>query len=92
MPNMSHCRFQNTDRDLSDCEEALEQVLDGMDDVGKLSAEELHAAKRLVLRCYDIAQLVADHAGFDLTSEDDFERSQHRIDAVLDEANNLLSE
>lgn len=49
MGNLSYCRFENTLRDLSDCEDALfEKGLEG------LSEAELEAAKRLIELCADI--------------------------------------
>ena len=50
MSNMSYCRFQNTRLDLRDCKEALD---DG--EFESLSGEELHAAKRLIAICQEIA-------------------------------------
>ena len=51
MPNMSHCRFHNTLRDLVDC-------IDHMDD--ELSPEEAEAHNKLLLLC---ARLASDYAG-----------------------------
>lgn len=61
MSNMSYCRFQNTDSDLRDCQQALEQLLIGQEE--PLSDEELEAAKRLVARCAAITNLIATTAG-----------------------------
>lgn len=58
MSNMSYCRFQNTDRDLADCEDTLENMMQG--DEPPLSREELAAAKKLVGRCYNILMLCAE--------------------------------
>ena len=58
MSNMSYCRFQNTASDLEDCKDALEEMIG--DRTGKLSQEELHAAKRLVQTCLDIVRLLDD--------------------------------
>lgn len=48
MSNMSYCRFRNTDKDLADCEDALEALYNSD---GKLSEEELAAAQSLIERC-----------------------------------------
>lgn len=57
MPNMSYCRFQNTEGDLRDCLEGLEDV-DG--DLDGLSPEEKRAAKRLIKLCQRIAESYGD--------------------------------
>lgn len=72
MSNMSYCRFQNTASDLSDCHAALEELL--TNGVGKLSRDELAAAKQLVALCGEVVQLMADTAGTD-------------VDAVIDDEN-----
>lgn len=50
MENMSYCRFQNTLKDLHDCERAM---LDGEED--KLSPEEAKARRNLIRACSRIA-------------------------------------
>lgn len=45
---MSYCRFENTYRDLSDCEDALIELFDGET---SLSRDELVYAQRLVAVC-----------------------------------------
>lgn len=50
MANMSYCRFQNTVRDLEDCEES-----DGMYDPSVLSDDERRARKLLIRLCLRIA-------------------------------------
>jgi hypothetical protein len=62
MTNMSYCRFRNTDRDLSDCEDALEALYHGE---GKLPPEEFDAAVRLIERCAAIVYAFAEAAGLD---------------------------
>ena len=47
MANMSYCRFQNTYRDLQDCEKHLD------DD---LSVSEAMYKEKLVGLCYDVIQ------------------------------------
>lgn len=54
MSNMSYCRFQNTAKDLADCQEALEE---GTED---LEGDELRAKKRLVEMCRDVANSHGD--------------------------------
>jgi hypothetical protein len=48
MANMGYCRFQNTDGDLEDCQDALS-------DGEELSDEEESARNRLIDRCIEIA-------------------------------------
>ena len=57
MSNMSYCRFQNTDRDLADCEEILTNLFENNGEAA-LSDEELKAAKRLVFRCANIIEQI----------------------------------
>lgn len=61
MSNMSYCRFQNTDKDLTDCAEVLEDLLSADDAMGPLSREERRAAANLVSTCINVANLFADH-------------------------------
>ncbi len=67
MGNMSYCRFQNTSQDLADCENALTELLGGVDgdgeDAQSLSLDETYAAKRLVRHCINILQLFANELG-----------------------------
>jgi hypothetical protein len=51
MANMSYCRFQNTLRDLRDCEDHL---------YDELSEDETRARRRLVALCQAIAGAVED--------------------------------
>lgn len=61
MANMSYCRFQNTARDLDDCQQALEDFLAGAAENGTgLSREELQAARRLIRTAIDIAQIIGE--------------------------------
>ena len=54
MSNMSHCRYENTARDLRDCYEDLaDESPDTLSE--RLSASELRAAVRLVTLCMQIA-------------------------------------
>lgn len=52
MSNMSYCRFQNTQPDLLDCVEVLEDI---NFDLSELSAEEARAAKALIALCERVA-------------------------------------
>ena len=48
MANMSYCRFQNTERDLSDCVGALEDACDLEDlDLGKDETRAMHVMASL---------------------------------------------
>lgn len=51
MGNMSYCRFQNTVSDLSDCEDALGEIMN----LDQLSEDEERAARRLIKICRRIA-------------------------------------
>ncbi|MDE2102430.1 MAG: hypothetical protein KGL39_34610 [Patescibacteria group bacterium] len=46
MPNMTYCRFQNTVRDLADCERALSDEM-----FGDLSEAEQTACRRMYKLC-----------------------------------------
>jgi len=59
MSNMSYCRFQNTYRDLLDCQNALEEE-------DQLSPEEYRAAKNLLDVCENIG---ANYSEEDLIKE-----------------------
>jgi hypothetical protein len=89
MSNMSYCRFQNTDRDLDDCKDALEEMVDGylgLRGAPPLSREELAAAKSLVRNCANILNLLAEATGQDverLLDRDDL------IDEAVDEVNEM---
>ena len=78
MSNMSYCRFQNTARDLHDCETSFEEMLNGTDE--PLSAEELGAAKRLVASCLNIIQLMSDSGGIDI----EIDELDRKINTVID--------
>jgi hypothetical protein len=65
MSNMSYCRFQNTAKDLSDCQDALEEMVNDPD-AATLSDDELRAAKELVETCFDIVRLVAEYGNVDM--------------------------
>lgn len=58
MPNMGYCRFQNTDKDLADCKDALDDNEANDDD---LSDEEKSARDSLIEQCIEIA---IDHGHF----------------------------
>jgi hypothetical protein len=45
---MSYCRFENTDSDLEDC-------FENMDDTSEMSDEEKKARKSLINKCIEIA-------------------------------------
>ena len=79
MSNMSYCRFENTFRDLGDCETALECLIKGYEDpdgeqLTPLSDSEKRFAIRLIDTAFDIVNMVAESAGVrnleDLTDTD----------------------
>lgn len=82
MGNMSYCRFQNTSKDLDDCQNALEDLAGR--DAEPLSREELAAAKRLVRTCLDIVSLIAEEGGLEVEELLDDER---KIDTILNTLN-----
>jgi hypothetical protein len=84
MSNMSYCRFQNTVRDLADCQEAL-------DECEVLSKDELSARHELVQMCAEIVarhgapeekQLVAD------ALKDDENTTEELVDSISSELAN----
>lgn len=92
MSNMSYCRFRNTETDLDDCAEALEELLGGEaydDEEESLSEEELSAAISLVQTCFDIVSLVSDHMGIDVFSED-ADKFESEYDLALRQANKVF--
>lgn len=54
MPNMSHCRFENTLKDLEDCQETLDQ--NGVQSILDNASEyEKPAVRKLIALCKAIA-------------------------------------
>ena len=88
MSNMSYCRFQNTSGDLEDCKNALEELTN--DRTGKLSNDELHAAKRLVQTCLDIVFLLAEVRAIDI--DVGMEQLEDSYASIIDEANEEAEE
>jgi hypothetical protein len=84
MSNMSECRFRHILTDLSDCEDAIDELFNGVTDDGQpLSDDELRAARRLVTSCISIIARVADMAHIAV----DLDRVEESIDTVLRKAN-----
>jgi len=84
MSKLSDCRFRRIVTDLSDCEDAIDELFNGVTDDGQpLSGDELRAARRLISSCISVVTRVAEMANLTLDL-DDVEQS---IDAVLREAN-----
>jgi hypothetical protein len=80
----SDSRFRHIVTDLSDCEDAIEELFNGVTDDGQpLSDDELRAARRLIASCFNIVTLVADAARLSAHLDD----VEQCIDAVLAEAN-----
>jgi hypothetical protein len=83
MSNMSYCRFENTNSDLGDCFDALEELVNGEEDErgrlpSPLSSDELSAAKSLVDKCQQIIQLLADYSDQE-AMEGDFSDALDRL-------------
>jgi|GEM_PF-3420736 hypothetical protein len=84
MDNKSDYRFRHIVTDLSDCEDAIEELLNGVTDDGQpLSEDELRAARRLIASCLNIVSLIADSANTTVEL-DDVEQS---VESVLRNAN-----
>jgi hypothetical protein len=84
MDNKSDYRFRHIVTDLSDCEDAIEELLNGVTDDGQpLSEDELRAARRLIASCFNVVSLVADGANATL----DLDEVEQSVEAVLRKAN-----
>lgn len=84
MSNMSYCRFQNTASDLDDCKAALLAMVEG--DAGKLSRDELRAAKRLVVSCAEIISLLAEDVEGFVSNPDLIEEAVQMLNDDAEEA------
>ncbi len=72
--------------DLSDCEDAIDELFNGVTDDGQpLSDDELRAARRLISSCISIVTRVGDMANVTV----DLDGIEQSIDTVLREANNV---
>jgi hypothetical protein len=84
MSNKSYCRFRTIVTDMSDCEDAIEELFNGVTDDGQpLSDDELRAAGRLIASCMSVVTLVADIARVKL----DLEEVERSIETLLRAAN-----
>lgn len=83
MSNMSYCRFQNTSKDLDDCQQALEDLIND-DDTRALDRDELAAAKRLAKSCAAILNLLAETSD---TPVEELLEDDRKIDEAVDFAN-----
>jgi hypothetical protein len=85
MSKLSDCRFRRIVTDLSDCEDAIDELFNGATDDGQpLSDDELRAARRLITSCISIVTRVGDMANVTV----DLDGVERSIDTVLREANN----
>lgn len=85
MSNMSYCRFESTNRDLGDCESALEDMING--EGSALSNYELDAAKALIARCQSILSKMAEFTQQVDTLAEGFDESDalnHDFDPAVD--------
>jgi hypothetical protein len=87
MPNMSYCRFENTNHDLSDCIAAIGRMMDSQE--GPLSDRELRAAKQLAGNALELVNMLADLAGLDM---DDLDSSLDPLDDAIDIVQDMASE
>ncbi len=86
MSNGSDCRFRRIVTDLSDCEDAIEELFNGVTDDGQpLSDDELRAARRLITSCINVVIQVADMAHVAV----ELDGVQQSIETVLRNANNV---
>ncbi len=86
MGNLTDCRFRRIVTDLSDCEDAIDELFNGVTDDGQpLSDDELRAARRLISSCISIVTRVGDMANVTV----DLDGIEQSIDTVLREANNV---
>ena len=84
MSKLSDCRFRRIVTDLSDCEDAIDELFNGVTDDGQpLSDDELRAARRLISSCISVVTRIGDMANVTVNL-DGIEQS---IDTVLREAN-----
>ena len=84
MSTMSDCRYRRIVTDLSDCEDAIDELFNGVTDDGQpLSDDEVGAARRLVTSCINIVTLVADMAHVEV----DLHGVEQSIETVLRKAN-----
>jgi len=67
MSNMSYCRFQNTLRDLQDCNYALDEAINGNEE-DKLSREEAGALVEMIGVMEEILETMGYSLG-DLSTE-----------------------
>ena len=82
MSNMGYCRFENTSRDLADCKNALERMINDKD--RSLSEDELDSAKKLASDCLTIVKMLTEYAD-DSSGQDD-------PDVLADALDNLNEE
>ena len=86
MGNMSDCRFRRIVTDLSDCEDAIDELFNGVTDDGQpLSDDELRAARRLISSCISVVTRVGDMANVTV----DLDGVERSIDTVLRQANSV---
>src|SRR5258708_34134941 len=84
MSNMSDCRYRRIVTDLSNCEDAIDELFNGVTDDGQpLSDDELRAAQRVVTSCVNIVALVADMAHVEV----DLHGVDQSIETVLGKPN-----
>jgi hypothetical protein len=84
MSKLSDCRFRRIVTDLSDCEDAIDELFNGVTDDGQpLSDDELRAARRLISSCISVVTRVGEMANITV----DLDGVERSIDTVLREAN-----
>lgn len=69
MSNMSYCRFENTARDLEDCSNALEEMINDPT-AEPVNRHEMDAAPRLFDSAAAILSMLAQHMGASITVTD----------------------
>lgn len=67
MSNMSYCRFENTQRDLQDCREAIEEMIGDPGSCGPVNKYEMRAAPRLFDDAAAMLSMLAEAMGASIT-------------------------
>jgi hypothetical protein len=84
MSDACHYRFRNIVTEMTDCEDVIDELLNGVTDDGQpLPEEELRAARRLIACCIDLVTLVAAEAQIRV----DLDNVEQSVDTVLRAAN-----
>lgn len=99
MSNMSYCRFQNTANDFDDCADVIEELLEdgGAEDSEQpldtqRGNDELAAAKRLIVRAYNVIELLLESQGKDVHDLADADYPERLLEQALDDMQETAQE